>query len=54
MNKDQIEGRAKDIDGVAEEAVGKPTGIKDLQIRSRLARTAEVFRTELRRVRERR
>lgn len=46
MNKDQVEGRAKEIEGTAKEGVGKLTGNKGLQIKGRLKKIAGIFQAD--------
>jgi len=46
MNKDQVEGRAKEIEGMAKEAVGKLTGNKGLQIKGRLKKLAGLLQAD--------
>ncbi len=46
MNKNQVEGRAKEIEGTAKEAGGKLTGNKGLQIKGRLKRMVGIFQAD--------
>lgn len=46
MNKDQVEGRAKETEGTVKEAVGKLLGNKGLQIKGRLKKMAGVFQAD--------
>lgn len=46
MNKDQIEGRAKEIEGTTKEAAGKLSGNKGLQIKGRLKKIVGIFQAD--------
>lgn len=46
MNKDQVEGRAKEVEGSAKEAAGKVTGNKGLQIKGRLKKMLGFFQAD--------
>lgn len=46
MNKDQVKGRAEEIEGTAKDAAGKLTGNKGLQIKGRLKKMAGIFRAD--------
>lgn len=46
MNKNQVEGRARAVEGTAKETVGKLTGNKGLQIKGRLKKMAGIFQAD--------
>lgn len=46
MNKDQVEGRAKEAEGTTKEAIGNLIGKKSLEIKGKLKRIVGMFQAD--------